>query len=839
MPYIDKKCKPRKSLSQFLQSHAKLYLFQSPLVFEIISLAYRYICLKVTFFAIFVHLLDEKDHRIRDSELGFSVICHIDDELITEKIPKYFSENENNKTLLKLKEGKYKVKNDQLLKMSIEYYEQQLKGNIEGVYSIPDIDVNDGDADSTLPDNIQTIMKTLKKWCNNNDNQEDGSIKGLVIYGFNLDRYLKFLKFPENILENDLYTSDPAVDKESNNIIIACNPMERVVFLFRIDNTENLKDGIKLSTNDAVKFELLNFDVLKGSGVQLINFLVTEKNLDEFPLCCEFCKHQVISVKSIASSDSFKRFWNGKKEKFRFSVLQDNEDFLNYLCAKLLFLITTSRIPQDSLFHEMLPLRTEIPLEQMEEAEISTSEELRIIHSKHKRHVVYGCYGSAISTVARKRAEVISNRLNGDVEVLYFLCCKLNYQLLEKGNKSSVKLYRNHDLKKPVDIVKDILKEEKAKKKVHVVAEQYDIEELSDAESMELNRIFETDDRFKDSYVFFACGFITVERKIEFKGQKYSKGKWNMNGSFKTEQLKHNKRNPKEINKLVVSVSKELKNEPTTFSAPIQDARERYSNEYRKFTFDETFEFYYRNHSKSRADRCNNRLIVESHFTYSMEPIQRGLMIKSVKPSIAIINGSKELIVERLSDILDKIIKRTYREKNDYRVEQGCKVKKHVILHFDVQNDIPECFNAAFDYLKIQEKITTDFKEFKEKKDKKILICNYRSFRGNENPSVIVVLDPSLHHLKFCVPECLSRATVFLEIIVVKMLDDDESVNSQEHFERIISKLGSQECESELFCIPCRFTPTETRVSEDTEKSVAKPEIQMQYKKEMNSNLLR
>ena len=784
-----------------------------------------------------------KDHQIRDEELGFSVISHIDDELITGKIPKYHGENKN-KVSLKLKYGKYKAGNDKLLNMSIQYYEEQLKGNMEAVYSIPYIDVNDDDEDSTLPTDIRTIMKTLKKWCNNSDNQEDGTIKGLVIYGFSLDRYLEFLKFPENVLENDLYTLDPEVyDKESNNIIIACNPMERVVFLFRIDNTDNLKDGIKLSTNDAIKFELLNFDVLKGSGVRVINFLVTEKNLDEHPLCCEYCKHQVISMKSIASSSSFEKFWSEKKKKFRFSVLQDNENFLRDFCAKLLFLIATSEIPKDSFFHDMLPLRTEIPLEQMEEAETPTSEELRIIRSKHKRHVVYGCYGSAISTVARKRAEMISNRLNGDDEILYFLCCKLNYQLLEKGNKSNIELCGNDNLDKPVDIIKNILGKEKAKKKVHVVAEQYDTEELSYTESMELNRIFETDERLKDSYVFFTFGFITIERKVEFKGQKYSKGKWIMDGSFKTEELKHNKRNPEEINKLVVSVAKELKDKPTTFSVPIQDAGERHSDDLhlndRKFTFDETFEFYYRNHSISLIDKRSTRLIVKSHFTYSMEAIRRGLKIKSVKPSFAIINGSKEFMIKRLSDILDKIFKRTYREKKDYRVDQDCEVDKHVILHFDVQNDIPECFNATFKRLDIWEKVTNDYKEFNEKEGKKILICNYRSFRGNENPSVIVVLDPSLHHLKFCVPECLSRATVFLEIIVLKMLDNDESANSQEHFQSVINKLGSQESESELFFIPCKLTVTETRTSEDTGKSVAKSEMQMRYKKEMNSNLMR
>ena len=87
-------------------------------------------------------------NQIIDEELGFSVISHIDDELITSKIPKYHRENKN-AILLKLKYGNSKVRNDKLLSKSIQYYEQQLKGNMEAVYSIPYIDVNDDDADPT------------------------------------------------------------------------------------------------------------------------------------------------------------------------------------------------------------------------------------------------------------------------------------------------------------------------------------------------------------------------------------------------------------------------------------------------------------------------------------------------------------------------------------------------------------------------------------------------------------------------------------------------------------------------------------------------------------------
>ena len=101
-------------------------------------------------------------NQILDEELGFSVISHIDDELIAGKIPKYHRENKN-AILLKLKYGNSKVRNNKLLSKSIQYYEQQLKGNMEAVYSIPYIDVNDDDADPTLPTDIWTIMKTLKK----------------------------------------------------------------------------------------------------------------------------------------------------------------------------------------------------------------------------------------------------------------------------------------------------------------------------------------------------------------------------------------------------------------------------------------------------------------------------------------------------------------------------------------------------------------------------------------------------------------------------------------------------------------------------------------------------
>ena len=801
-----------------------------------------------------IFFLDPKCHQRRYEEFDFSVISHLDDDLIYERIPKYCNENKR-KILLQLKRGQCLIGRDKLPLKSKEYFEQQLKGIIdENVYSIPYVDDNSIHPNIETP--LLTIINTLKKWCCGNNNQNEGKMKGLVICGYSLDNHLKFLKFSNSLLENDFFISNTEeLHEESDKLIIAYNPAEKVILLIRRANIDNLENEMKRSTNDVMKFVLLHFDVLKNSGVQVMNLLVTDTEFDDGLLHCESCKHQLISMKSIKSSKYFQSWWEKKNDKFFISLRYQNinENFSNDFCAQLLFFLATHEITRGSLFDGMLPLKTDYLREQVEEADFLTYEHLRIIYSKCKRHMVVGWYDSGISDVAQKRAEVISNKLTSN-EILYFICCDSKSQLLaDKENNSKMKLILNENFRNLCDIVKEILEKNKTKQRVHLVAVEYDLDELNNNRLAELNNMFVRNDKLKDSYIFLACQPIQMERILEITGEEYStKTEPNLYSklSMEKEKLHYNKRNTLGINTLIAFTADELEDETTvcklscsnviglknllkaepknetqahdqSFTEPISEEAKR------RITFDETFELYNMNDLIISSNQTVDTVIIQSTFKYIIKPSKSEVNKELVKPSIVEIkytDSSKEFMVLNLKITLDQIICQDYRDQKDYDILKPCKREKHVILHFDIENDFPQYFRLAFHLMDKEKKVTNKYEEFIKDDDKTILICNYRTFRGLSNSNVIVVLEPSLYHQKFYVLESLSRASVVLDIIVLNMVYTDKSGEPAKTFQSIINKWKSSN-EKELLFNPCKFidgtdtnTQEQANVSEDMEK---------------------
>ena len=113
-------------------------------------------------------------------------------------------------------------------------------------------------------------------------------------------------------------------------------------------------------------------------------------------------------------------------------------------------------------------------------------------------------------------------------------------------------------------------------------------------------------------------------------------------------------------------------------------------------------------------------------------------------------------------------------------------VEKCVILHFDARKDVPDAFDLIFKLFSISDKVTTKYDEFLIDKEKIFFICHYRTFRGLEYARVIVVLDPSLHHLLHYLPECLNRCTTFLHICILKMFNFAKTCKANEPFLGII-----------------------------------------------------
>ena len=799
--------------------------------------------------------LDSKCHQTGYQQLEFSVISHVDDEFINKKIPEHCRKKRT--ILLQLKNGTASIDSDMLLFSSKEYFEEQLKGIIdEDVYSIPYVDDNSLNPNLGTP--FLTIMNTLKNWCNGN-NQNKRKMKGLMICGYSLDSHREFLNLNDSILRKNCFSlNTEELHKESDKLIIAYNPAEKVIFLIRRSSSDNLKNAMKQSTNDVMKFLLLHFDVLKNSGVRVINLLVTDKELDDPPLVCESCKHQVISMESFKSSDHFQKWWEKKCEKFSVSLRYHNinENFSVNFCAQLLLFLATHEIRKESQFGGMLPLKTNISREQVEAADFLTYEHLRIIYSKCKRQMVFGWYDSGISTVAQKRAQVISSKLSSN-EILCFICYDSKSQLfVDKEHIPKMKLILNEGLRNLSDIVKDILEEHKNKRKVHLIAAEYDTEELNNTQIRKLYEMFTRNKKLKDSHIFLACQPIQKERVVEIMGKQYivqTESKLYDNLCMKKEELRYNKRNTLEINALIAFTANELEDETTILKFSCNNAKGAKSiiqahpktqtatsdhggtkpklekekvrkddgggnkNHFKQITFDETFELYHMNDSTSYSDRG----IVESGFKYIIKPRKSELNVKLVKPSffeIKYTECTKGLMMQNLKMVLDQIICGAHRDQKDMELLKYWGSEKHVILHFDIQNDFPQYFSILFQLMGKEQNVTSSYEEFIRNANKTILICNYRTFRGLENSSVIIVLEPSLYHLKICVLECLSRATHVLDVVVLNMVHTGKRKSLAKTFQNTVNKWKMSN-ENEWLFSPCKFIDCEKQNETDTNTS--------------------
>ena len=135
-----------------------------------------------------------------------------------------------------------------------------------------------------------------------------------------------------------------------------------------------------------------------------------------------------------------------------------------------------------------------------------------------------------------------------------------------------------------------------------------------------------------------------------------------------------------------------------------------------------------------------------------------GHSIESEKPNLYEIyypHESAEFMLS-LIVVLEQVIGKDYEN-----------IEKHVILHFDVEKDIPCIFDMAFKMMGILEKMTNSYEEFQKVDSKKIFIADFRAFRGLEYPRVVVVLDRNLNGLEQYLPECLNRCTTHLHVILL------------------------------------------------------------------------
>lgn len=90
-----------------------------------------------------------------------------------------------------------------------KYFEKQFKPiMLQRVFTLPDFTLSDtylcrSDRNPVVQAPFDITLKTMEDWCSKY--HKKGNIKGLVVVGYSLDEHLKFLKYPEDVLESCLY----------------------------------------------------------------------------------------------------------------------------------------------------------------------------------------------------------------------------------------------------------------------------------------------------------------------------------------------------------------------------------------------------------------------------------------------------------------------------------------------------------------------------------------------------------------------------------------------------------------------------------------------------------
>lgn len=293
---------------------------------------------------------------------------------------------------------------------------------------------------------VRRIADKMQNWCHKTN--EMSNIKGIVCQSYSILDHLKWLGYAKDNVLRSLHIKEFS----PTPIIIVYNPNEKVVFLIRQVEGDNVKNDVRLSTADVKMFMLLYCNELQNSGIKLIPLLVTDKVIE---LKCEQCMEFFISVNDF---DDVNNWWNKKVEYFQIKSKDNaNEVFSTAFLAKLIGFMAATRICN------YMPTFSKDSYKQMEEASLLlTREQQDIIDSKAKHMIIKGSFGSGKSIIARVKMQRLLDNLS-EKDVLYYICYDSRSEFFNSIEMDKVNFYRNNESRKLTDIIQEILEKNQDK----------------------------------------------------------------------------------------------------------------------------------------------------------------------------------------------------------------------------------------------------------------------------------------------------------------------------------------------------------------------------------------
>ena len=654
-----------------------------------------------------------------------------------------------------------------------------------------------------IPTKVKGIVDTMSRWCQSTGKTDH--VNGFVLHSFLIkDLYLKMFNDKLDDLRRKLNIEDfPATPT-----ITVYNPNERIFFLVRIAENEDVENEIKLCGVELKMLMLIVGKELKKTGIKVIPLVVTDKKSK-----CTDCKSHLILREEIENTDLFISWYEQKSVDFDITFTDYfGENQTNEIIAKIVSCMGATKV------HASLPAFATEEEKQMEEALLLlTPEQIDILYSEEKHIIINGPYGSGKSIIGRMKAKMISDNL-AESELLYYISFDSRSALLDEMQRSNpeIKIYPDKEEQKGAklsDMIKDILRRNKVERqrdktnsrsqeKINLIIDEYDGENLDQSEARELNNIInrEYKEVFEDAVILLIA-------------QSMKKERWASNNfidsnrfdllEMQRKTLSLVMRNSIQIHNLLEVTKNLLEDVITTYELQEQENMELEQEKYEQQVKQE--ENNQKNNEtviattqttnsiserpqdseaaliKSMAQPRVLNLELDEAFDYAEIPpandsdegkIENRFIFEKAT-HIGHGGGSKLPVLFELckyDNEFEKIISLTAVFEN-LQIRRSNANMTHVLLHFNVNNEIPTLAIKLLDLkcnTKVSDKLTNSYKDFKNKSlHKYVFVCNFRTFRGLEHSRITIIIDRDIYSLQHFLVECIARCTSHLNVVLL------------------------------------------------------------------------
>ena len=663
---------------------------------------------------------------------------------------------------------------------------------------------------SVIPTKFTKIFETMRRWCQTT--QESDHVKGFVLHSFLIkDLYLKMYNDKLDGLRQKLNIED----FPSTPTITVFNPKEMIFFLIRIEENDDVETEIKLCGAELKILLLLLGDELKNTGIKVIPLVVTDKESK-----CTHCRKYLVLRQNIENFSSFMAWYEQKSVDFEITSADNFEKKkTNEIFAKVVFCMGATKI--SGIFPAFTTNRETLMKGALF---LLTPEQLNILHSEEKHIILNGPYGSGKSIIGRTKAKMIAEQLP-DNELLYYISNDRRSALLTEieRNNPKIKIYPDKEEQKRIklsDMIKEILKinkmesqhkkNNKSEKKLNLIIDEYDGEKLDRREADALNDIINIEYKktFQDAVILLIAQSMKKERRAN--DNLSDSNRFDLLENMKRKTLKIVMRNSMQIHNLLEVTKEFLENVATRYELQVkekenlqqennenQTKQEKDTNKNKESTamqqstkpvlgrlkdsettlesslaefgafnleLDEAFDF-----ARVPQAADDNESQIENSFKYE-KAAHVGHRVESALPIVFELCSYDNEFQKILS------LAAVFKNLNIDSITANC---KHVLLHFNVNNDISWLGFKLFDLkynTEVTNKVTNSYNDFKENAScKYIFVGNFRTFRGLEHSRITILVDRNIYSLQHYLVECIARCTTYLSVI---LLGNHSNLNS-------------------------------------------------------------